>query len=97
MKFFKSPKSYPYMIVVVASIVMFTVIAFSQTVDRTFPLLLFMSAKLCLIFGCVELGLNFLKLYKEKEDVYKSISRSITSFGMAMCFMLLIATFEVAN
>ena len=56
-----------------------------------------MSAKLCLVFGFVELGLNFLKLYKEKDDVYKSISRTITTFGMAMCFVLLIATFEAAK
>jgi hypothetical protein len=61
---------------------------------RTFPVLLFISAKLSLVFGVVELGLSYLGMYKEKDEVYRSISRAISAFGMAMCFALLIAAFE---
>ena len=61
---------------------------------RTFPVLLFMSAKLGVVFAMIELGMSYLGVYKEKEDVYKSISRAISAFGMAMCFVLLIAAFE---
>jgi hypothetical protein len=97
MKWLKIPKLYPYFIVLIASAIMFVIILSGQPTDRTFPTLLFIAAKLSLIFGVVELGLAYLGRYETKPEVYQAISRAITTFGMAMCFMLLIAAFEAAN
>jgi hypothetical protein len=94
MKPFRSPKSIPYIIVIAASIIMGVMILSGEQHTRTYPILLFISAKLSLVFGVVELGLSYLGMYKEKEDTYRSISRAISAFGMAMCFVLLIAAFE---
>jgi hypothetical protein len=35
-------------------------------------------------------------LYKEKERVYRSMSRAITALGMSISFMLLLGAFEQA-
>lgn len=94
MKLLKSPKVIPYLIVLIASIIMGVMILSDEEPTRTFPVLLFMSAKLGVVFAMIELGMSYLGVYKEKEDVYKSISRAISAFGMAMCFVLLIAAFE---
>ena len=97
MKPFRSPKSIPYIIVIIASIVMGLMILSGEQHTRTFPVLLFISAKLSLVFAVVEIGLSYLGMYKEKEDVYRSISRAISAFGMSMCFVLLIAAFEASR
>ena len=94
MKPFRTPKSIPYIIVIAASIIMGLMILSGDEHTRTFPVLLFISAKLSLVFGVVELGLSYLGMYKEKDEIYRSISRAISAFGVAMCFGLLIAAFE---
>lgn len=94
MKFLRSPKAIPYVAVTVASIIMGVMILSGEQHTRTFPVLLFLSAKLSVVFGVIELGLSYLGVYKEKEDIYRSISRAISAFGMAMCFVLLVAAFE---
>lgn len=94
MKYLRFPKSIPYLLVLVASVIMGGLIFFGDHDTRAFPVLLFISAKLSLVFAFVELGLSYLGVYKEKEDVYRSISRAISAFGMAMCFVLLVAAFE---
>lgn len=96
MRWIKSPKSYPYIIVASASIIMFLILLAGDFSSRTFPVLLFISAKLSIVFAAVELCLSYLGKYEGKEEVYKSVSRAITAFGMAMCFALLIAAFESA-
>lgn len=97
MNWFRSPKSYPYIVVATASILMMAILTSGEPVSITFPLLLFMSAKLSVIFGAVEIGLSSIGRYESKEDVYRAISRAISAFGMAMCFMLLIGAYEVAK
>lgn len=97
MSWFRSPKSYPYIVVATASILMLVILNSGERVSITFPLLLFMSAKLSVIFGSVEIGLSCIGRYENKEDVYRSISRAISAFGMAVSFMLLIGAYEAAK
>ena len=59
-------------------------------------MLLFISAKMGILFACVEIGLSVTGLYKEKERVYRSMSRAITALGMSISFMLLLGAFEQA-
>lgn len=97
MNWFRSPKSYPYVVVATASILMLVILNSGKPVSITFPLLLFMSAKLSVIFGAVEIGLSCIGRYQGSEELYRSISRAISAFGMAMCFMLLIGAYEAAK
>jgi hypothetical protein len=97
MKFFRSPKSYPYIVVAVASLIMMSLLVSGERVSVDFPLILFISAKVSVIFGAVEIGLSMIGRYDSSEQVYKSISRAINAFGMAVCFMLLIGAFEAAR
>ncbi|MCG8611822.1 MAG: hypothetical protein MI864_14940 [Pseudomonadales bacterium] len=97
MNWFRSPKSYPYVVVATASILMLVILNSGKPVSITFPLLLFMSAKLSVIFGAMEIGLSCIGRYQRSEDLYRSISRAISAFGMAMCFMLLIGAYEAAK
>ncbi len=97
MNWFRSPKSYPYVVVTTASILMLVILYSGKPVSITFPLLLFMSAKLSVIFGAVEIGLSCIGRYQGNEEIYRSISRAISAFGMAMCFMLLIGAYEAAK
>ena len=97
MNWFRSPKSYPYIIVLLASIIMLTVIYTGKFSYQTFPLAIFLAAKLSVLFGAVEIGLAYIGQYKEKEETYKALSRAITAFGMAMCFALLLVSFEAAR
>ena len=76
---------------------MFAVIWSGDPISMTFPLLLFISAKLSILFGVVEIGLSVGGMYKDKDRVYRSISRAITAFGMAVSFMLLLGAFEAAR
>lgn len=62
-----------------------------------FPLILFISAKLSLLFGAAELGLSYIGKYEEKEAVHDSIMRAISAFGMAACFILLVGAYEAAK
>ena len=96
MNWFKSPKFYPYAVTLTASILMMLVIATGQTIVITFPVLLLISAKLCVVFGAIEIGLSYIGRY-ENEEAYRAISRAISAFGMAMCFMLLMAAYEAAK
>lgn len=97
MSWFRSPKSYPYIVVATASILMLVILNSGECVSITFPLLLFMSAKFSVIFGSVEIGLSSIGRHENMEDIYRSISRAISAFGMAMSFMLLIGAYEVAK
>ena len=97
MNWLKTPKSYPYLIVVIASILMLVIIHSGKPTSVTFPLLLFMSAKLCIVFCAVEIALCYTGRYDDKEDIYRSISRAITSFSMAMSFILLVGAYELAK
>lgn len=94
---FRSPKSYPYLLVAMASIVMFTILYSGEPGSMTFPLLLFLSAKLSLIFGSAEVFLALAGKYKTKDELYRAISRAISAFGMTMCFMLLVGAYEAAK
>lgn len=76
---------------------MFIIIHTGQLSTRTFPLMLFIGAKLSIIFGAIEIGLAYLGRYQDKDEIYQAISRAITSFGMAMCFILLVGAFEAAK
>ena len=93
----KSPKNYPVFVVVIAAISMFIVIESGNAIDKTFPLLLFLTAKLCLLFGAVEIGLSAIGKYKDQQEIFNSISRAITAFGMAACFVLLITAYEASK
>ena len=95
-RWLRSPRSYPILVVVTASIAMFVIIQMGDPVSMTVPLLLFISAKMGSLFACVEIGLSVTGLYKEKERVYRSISRAITALGMSISFMLLLGAFERA-
>lgn len=97
MNWFRSPKSYPYIVVATASVLMMIIITSGERISNTFPLLLFMSSMLSVIFGAAEIGLSCIGRYEEKEEVYRAISRAISAFGMAMCFMLLIGAYEAAK
>ena len=97
MKWLRSPRSYPVLVVTTASIAVFAIIHSGDPISMTFPLLIFISAKLSVLFACVEIGLSVAGLYKEKDSVYQSISRAITALGMAFCFLLLLGAFETAN
>jgi hypothetical protein len=97
MKWLRSPRLYPVLVVTTASIAVFAIIHSGDPISMTFPLLIFISAKLSVLFACVEIGLSVAGLYKEKELVYQSISRAITALGMAFCFLLLLGAFETAN
>jgi hypothetical protein len=97
MKWLRSPRSYPVLVVATASIAVFAIIHSGDPISMTFPLLIFISAKLSVLFACVEIGLSVAGLYKEKDLVYQSISRAITALGMAFCFLLLLGAFETAN
>ncbi|UZE97283.1 hypothetical protein [Alkalimarinus alittae] len=97
MRWFKSPKYYPYIIVALASILMLVIINTGKFSYQTFPLALFLAAKLSILFGAVEVGLSYIGQYKEKEETYRAISRAISSFGMAICFVVLLVSFEAAK
>ncbi|QFT57125.1 hypothetical protein [Microbulbifer sp. THAF38] len=97
MDWFRSPKSFPYIVVATATFLMLVILKSGEHVSITFPLLLFMSAKLSVIFGSVEIGLSCIGRYENKEDIYRAISRAISAFGMAMSFMLLIGAYEAAK
>ena len=97
MKWLRSPRSYPVLVVTTASIAVFAIIHSGDPISMTFPLLIFISAKLSVLFACVEIGLSVAGLYKDKDLVYQSISRAITALGMAFCFLLLLGAFETAN
>jgi len=97
MKCCRSPKSYPYIVVAVASLIMMSLLGSGERVSVDFPLILFISAKVSVTFGAVEIGLSMIGRYDSSEKVYKSISRAINAFGMAVCFMLLIGAFEAAR
>ena len=49
-----------------------------------------------MLFGAVEIGLSCLGKYETKEKTYKSVSRAISAFGMAVCFIVLIGAFDAA-
>lgn len=66
-RWLRSPRSYPILVVVTASIAMFVIIQMGDPVSMTFPLLLFISAKMGILFACVEIGLSLTGLYKEKS------------------------------
>jgi len=97
LKWLKSPKSYPYVVIAIASLIMISMLSSGERVSVSFPLILFISAKLSVIFGAFEIGLSMIGRYDSSEQVYKSISRAINAFGMAVCFMLLIGAFEAAR
>jgi hypothetical protein len=97
MKWLRSPKSYPYIVVVVASMIMFLLLSSGERVSVTFPLILFISAKLSVTFCAIEIGLSVIGRYDSSDQVYMSFSRAINAFGMAVCFMLLIGAFEAAR
>ncbi len=96
-RWLRSPRSYPVLVVAIASIAMFAVIRSDDPISLTFPILLFISAKLSVLFGLVEIALSVSGLYKHKDRVYSSISRAITAFGMAISFMLLLGAYEAAR
>lgn len=97
MDWFKKPKAFPYLAVIAASIIMFTMLTTSDSASQSFPLILFISAKLSLIFGVIEIGLSCSGKYSGSEEVYNSINRAISAFGMSMCFILLVAAYETAQ
>ena len=96
-RWLRSPRSYPVLVVALASIAMFAVIRSDDPISLTVPILLFISAKLSVLFGLVEIALSVSGLYKYKDRVYSSISRAITAFGMAISFMLLLGAYEAAR
>lgn len=61
---------------------------------NSFPLLLFLLAKYSIAFSFLELCLSWIGFYKEKAHVYSALSRAITSFGLAICMMLLASIYE---
>jgi hypothetical protein len=97
MKWLRSPRSYPVLVVLTASIAVFALVHSGDPISMTFPLLIFISAKMSVLFACVEIGLSVAGLYKEKELVFQSVSRAITALGMALCFLLLLGAFETAS
>jgi len=90
-------KYFPFVVVLIASVIMFWLIQSGEPSTRTFPSILFIFAKLSTLFAAVELCLAYVGSYREQKEVYQSLSRAITSFGMAMCFILLIGAFEASK
>ena len=97
MKFLRSPKSYPYVAVAITSLVMFVIVSSGKPDTPVFPLFLFLSAKLSVIFACIEIGLSYIGRYEGKEEVFKALSRAITALGMAMCFIVLVGAYHAAR
>lgn len=95
-RWLRSPRSYPIIVVFAAALVMFIIIHSGERTSMTFPLLLFISAKIGILFAVSEVALSLAGFYKEKDLVYRSISRAITAVGMSICFMLLLGAFESA-
>src|SRR5690554_2346057 len=96
-RWLRSSRSYPVLVVALASIAMFAVIRSSDPIGLTVPVFLFNSAKLIVLFGLVEIAHSVSGMYKYKDRVYSSNSRAITAFGMAISFMLLLGAYEVAR
>jgi len=97
MKRFGNPKSYPYIIVATAAIVMLVILTPGKQATMDFPIILFLTSQLCVLYGALELGICYLGKYEKKEDIYKAISRAITCFGMAACFIVIIMAYETAK
>lgn len=97
MQWFRNPKSYPYIIVAVAAIVMLVILNSGKPLTMDFPIILFLFSKLFVLFGALELGICYLGKYDKKEEVYNAISRAITCFGMAACFVVIIMAYETAK
>jgi hypothetical protein len=93
----RSPKFYPHLIVSIAAISMFSLLSSHTSPSMTLPILLFWGSMFSLIFGVSELCFSLMGWYKTKDDVYRSISRAITAFGVVMCFLLLISAYESAK
>lgn len=97
MKWLRSPKAYPIYLVSSAAIVMFTIIHSGEPSSRAFPLMLFLSTLLCILYAGGEVAVVLIGWQKEKEEIYRSISRAITAIGVGLCFALLIAAFEASK
>ena len=97
MKLLRDPKAFPYVVVTGASLGMAFLVLYGEPGFPTFPLLVFISAKMSLLFGAVELGLSYLGKYDSPEAVYSSIMRAISAFGMSACFVLLVTAYEAAK
>lgn len=93
----KPPKLFPFLLVLVAAVTMLVIMKLKASNLVTFPLLLFMSAQLCLVFGLLEIAFTSLGKYQSKQDTYNALSRAISAFGMTICFMLLIGAYEAAR
>lgn len=76
---------------------MLTVFHSGEFTTPTFPLFLFLSEKLGVIFGTIEIGLSYIGRYENKAEVYKALSRAITAFGMALCFIVLVGAYHAAK
>jgi hypothetical protein len=96
-KILRDPKTFPFVVVIGASLGMGFLILHGDPAFPTFPLLVFIFSKLSLLFGAIELGLSFTGQYESKEAVYSSIMRAITAFGLSGCLIILVSAYEVAN
>jgi len=76
---------------------MFTIIYSGKLGAPTFPLFLFLAAKLCVLYAVAEICMTLMGRYETKDESYSAISRAISSIGMAVCFILLVGAFDVAK
>ena len=90
-----TPRLYSYNVVFVA--LLFTLIFFkiNETVPLTFNLLMLISAEVSVLFGAVELGLADTGKYESNMTIFNALNRSVSAFGLAFIFMLLIGAHEI--
>lgn len=86
------PKSYPFVMVFFAAIVMAIELS-KEDVAMDLSAILFLLTQLWVALGSLELGLCYLGWYSNKDEIFNAISRAIVYYGMTACFVILILAY----